>query len=308
MRSPCRAASEWKVPLGEAAAADRRQCVSVCAYTKACVWPTGHPCTEGPLCSSSIYNTSSLLCSVLRLRRLLSLQPLPILPTDAFVYAHINTHQTAAWFSLQPGITHSFQGGKRVANSAAPGSELWQRQSVMQPQIQTRSPLVWNIRLLCLLLKWEYHPDVKFYNDFSQAMESVLSLSELIYRSSGLHWACYHFHTFISTSAWCKDASLVGILLPKGFTPQMFYVTFLQNDFCVCFCVRGTMRVRAIPKAIGARRRTELIGFKQTFITHILCLFKWHIPFCFEHLETFFPNDILILQPEKNLLLQRNMW
>ena len=66
------------------------ECVSVCVRVS--VWPTGHPCTEGPLCMSPVYNTYTFLYSALLERRSVSLQPLPILPTDTFMCTYTFAH------------------------------------------------------------------------------------------------------------------------------------------------------------------------------------------------------------------------
>ena len=55
--------SEWKVPWGGSGVGLRKVCV--CACVCVCVCPAGHPCTEGLLCTSLVYNTSTLPYSAL---------------------------------------------------------------------------------------------------------------------------------------------------------------------------------------------------------------------------------------------------
>lgn len=169
---------------GGSGSRSRRVCVCGCVYSKASVWPTGHPCTEGPLCTSSVSNTFTLLYCVLLLRHSLSLQPLPILLSDTFMYTHINTHQTAARVLLQAGITHSFQGGKCVVNSVAQSPVHWQWQPVMQPQIQTGSP--WSGTSCCFVSCLDENSTQMFsciimLLVYLKIMVPIFSLSLLIY-------------------------------------------------------------------------------------------------------------------------------
>lgn len=172
MSSPC---SEWQAPLGGAVAAGRGGRVSAC----------DPPATlaQRALCAPLRFITPPLV-SALLVRRPLSLQPLPIPLADTFMYTRINTHQNAARFLLQAAIAHSFQGGKRVVNSAALSPALWQRQAAMEPQIQTGSP--WSGTSCCFVSCLDENSTQMFrcfimLLDYLQVVVSIFPLSLLIY-------------------------------------------------------------------------------------------------------------------------------
>lgn len=152
MSSPCScwAPSEWKVPLGEVVAAGRGGCV--CVFVGASVWPNGHPCTEGPLCTSPVYNTSTRLhCALLLLFCAAAANP-------ALWHFHVHTYKHA------PNRCPVFTTGRN--HSFFPGREMCRELCGSEPSAlaltacdaatnSNRVPLVWNILLLCFLLRWE---------------------------------------------------------------------------------------------------------------------------------------------------------
>ena len=125
---------------------------------KASVWPSGHPCTEGPLCTSPLYNTSTLLHSA----------PAPFTPfpfsaaaaNPAHWHFHVHTHTHKHTSNCYPpfivGRDHSFFPGREACRELC-GSEprALAVAACDAAANSNRVPLVWNILLLCLLLRWE---------------------------------------------------------------------------------------------------------------------------------------------------------
>lgn len=100
---------------------------------------TRSPAQRALCAHPQVCNTSTLLS----LRHSLSLQLLPILPTDTFMYTHTYKHTSNCcppFFYCRQGSLIFSREEKHVMNSAALSPGLWQGLSVMEPQIQTGSP------------------------------------------------------------------------------------------------------------------------------------------------------------------------
>lgn len=85
------------------------ECVHKCEWK----WPVGHPCTEGPLCTSTVYSTFTLLLFFFDTAAV----SLPVRLT--LTHSHIDAHQTTACVLLFVRVRNSFQGGKSVMNPSA---------------------------------------------------------------------------------------------------------------------------------------------------------------------------------------------
>ena len=131
---------------------------------KVCVWkrvcdPAATP-AQRALCARPRFITPPLFSTLLLLllHRSLSLQPLPILPTDTFMYTHTHTHKHTSncYPPFIVGRDHSFFPGREACRELC-GSEprALAVAACDAAANSNRVPLVWNILLLCLLLRWE---------------------------------------------------------------------------------------------------------------------------------------------------------